>query len=289
MIIIDEISLLRQTTTAIRSQGQTLAFVPTMGNLHEGHLSLVRQAKACCDQVIVSIFVNPLQFGPSEDLATYPRTMEQDLLHLRELGVDIVFTPTEEVLFPRGRNEHTKVSIPGLNAMHCGASRPQFFDGVATIVTKLFNIVQADVAIFGEKDYQQLLCIRRLVQDLCLPIEIKSGAIVREADGLAMSSRNKYLTAKERDLAPYLQQTLLDSKRMIEAGNEAGNGASDNNWQAVSEAATARLNKAGFKVDYFNICHAETLEAAKVGDEMLVILAAAWLGKARLIDNIVIS
>lgn len=281
MQVISDIKTAREVKAVLLHEKKKLAFVPTMGCLHEGHLSLIKQAQQVADRVVVSIFVNPLQFGANEDLATYPRTPEQDLKQLAQLGVDYVFTPNEHMLFPNGRAHHAEVSLPQLKGLHCGVSRPQFFDGVATIVTKLFNIVQPDIAVFGEKDYQQLLCIRQLVNDLCLPIEIQGGATVREADGLAMSSRNNYLSPQQRDLAPFLQQTLLDTKRLIEADNR--------DWGTLTETATARLNQAGFEVDYFNICDAETLLPADDKTSKVVLLAAAWLGKARLIDNVVVG
>ena len=277
MKMLNSISALRAEVLTIKQAGKRLAFVPTMGNLHQGHLSLVKAAKKEADVVITSIFVNPLQFGANEDFDQYPRTLTTDKQALMDYGCDLVFTPTHQLLYPNGTDNHTNVSVPGLNALHCGQSRPHFFDGVATVVTKLFNLVQPDVAIFGEKDYQQVHVIKQMVADLCLPITVVSMPTVREADGLALSSRNQYLSAEQRALAPLLYQQLLDVKNALLSGQK--------NFGQLSTDANAQLIALGFQPDYLSICHAQTLMPATPEDNHLVILAAAHLGETRLIDN----
>lgn len=258
-----------------------MAFVPTMGNLHAGHLSLVRHARAIADRVVVSIFVNPMQFGPGEDYASYPLTMELDKGALMDADVDLLFAPNVHVMYPDGTRHTTVVEVPGLNSLLEGAHRPSHMNGVSTVVTKLFGMVQPDVAVFGEKDYQQLLLVRRLVQDLCLPIGIDAVETVREADGLAMSSRNNYLQPQERATAPELYRQLCRVKAQVEGG---ATGFAD-----LEAAAREALTAAGFRPDYVSIRRAADLGEPGGGDSALRVLAAASLGAARLIDNVSIS
>lgn len=260
-----------------RSAQQQVALVPTMGNLHDGHLQLVKNALQHCDTVVVSIFVNPMQFGPNEDLDSYPRTLEADCSALETLGVSAVFTPTVNDVYPRGLEQQTKVSVPGISDILCGASRPGHFEGVATIVCKLFNMVQPQVAVFGEKDYQQLQVIRLMTQDLSLPVDVVGVPTQREASGLALSSRNGYLTAEEKTQATALYKSLQDAKAGLER---------EEDFEQVESQAVQQLGKAGFKVDYFSIRNADDLQPASEKDEKWVILAAAFLGKTRLIDNL---
>ena len=261
-----------------RSRNQSIALVPTMGNLHAGHLSLIDKAKQYADKTVVSIFVNPTQFVQGEDYASYPRTLEQDVDKLEEAGIDILFCPEVEKIYPDNMQLQTQVTVPELDSILCGKSRPGHFKGVATVVTKLFNIVKPDIAVFGEKDYQQLLIIRRLTRDLFFRIEIISMPTVREADGLAISSRNNYLNPAERKIAPLLFQTLKQILDNIMAGDTA--------FTQLQKNATSKLDQAGFKTEYIRIRDAETLQKPVAGD--LVILAAAQLGMARLIDNVLI-
>lgn len=256
----------------------TVGFVPTMGNLHAGHFSLVKQALEHSRHVIVSIFVNPLQFGPREDFASYPRTPEEDCFALKELGVTAVYMPNETDMYPNGRTHHALIQVPALGGMLCGASRPGFFTGVATVVTKLFHQVQPDLAVFGEKDYQQLLVIQRLVQDLNFSIQILPGKTLREPDGLAMSSRNGYLSSTLRKKAPELYQQLLNVRIAINNGNR--------DYEALCEKASSYLAQTGWEPDYFVVRRAIDLETPSSLDDPLRILAAAKLGTTRLIDNI---
>ena len=260
-----------------RSAQQEVALVPTMGNLHDGHLQLVKSALQHCDNVVVSIFVNPMQFGPNEDLDNYPRTLDADCAALEKLGVSAVYTPTVSDVYPRGLEQQTKVSVPGISYILCGASRPGHFEGVATIVCKLFNMVQPQVAVFGEKDYQQLQVIRLMTQDLSLPVEVIGVPTQREASGLALSSRNGYLTAEEKTQATALYKSLQDAKAGLERRKD---------FEQIESQALQQLGKAGFKVDYFSIRNANDLQPASKTDEKWVILAAAFLGKTRLIDNL---
>ena len=278
MQTLTRITELRSTVAPWRAAGERLAFVPTMGNLHAGHLHLIEQAKQHADRVVASIFVNPLQFGPNEDFSAYPRTFEEDSCKLTEHGVDALFAPSLGEIYPSGSEQATYVEVPGLSGMLCGAYRPGHFRGVATVVNKLFNIVQPQVALFGEKDYQQLQVIRRMVADLALPIEIVGISTVREPDGLALSSRNAYLSPAERAQAPTVYNVLVKAKEALLAGGR--------DVKAVESAGLANLQAAGFKPDYFRVCRAEDLAPAQPGDSELVILTAAWLGKARLIDNV---
>lgn len=274
----ETITALRTQIKVWRQQNQTIAFVPTMGNLHQGHLSLVAKAQELADKVVVSVFVNPLQFNDTNDLAAYPRTLEQDIQQLVSTDCDLLFTPTSEMMYPNGMEAQTTVSVPGMDDKLCGLDRPGHFDGVATIVNKLFNMVQADIAIFGEKDYQQLLLITIMAQDLNLPIEIVGSPTYRESSGLAMSSRNQYLTDPQREQAAELYQTLLTVKAQLEQG--------DQSFDAIQQQAIEHLNNSGFTLDYVDIRRADNLEQAKAGDKSLRILLAAKLGQARLIDNI---
>ena len=261
-----------------RQEGQSIAFVPTMGNLHEGHLDLVRKARNLCDIVIVSIFVNPLQFGPSEDLDAYPRTMAADKEKLFGEGVQVLYAPGVEDIYPEGMKAQTQVHVPDLGDTLCGSSRPGHFDGVTTVVSKLFNIVQPDIAIFGEKDFQQLSIVRKMVEDLCMPIEIIGVNTHRDDDGLAMSSRNGYLTEDQRQVAPVLHQTLNSCREAIACGFD--------NFLQLESHARMKLLQAGFEPDYFAIRDARTLRAVTEDTEEIAILAAARLGATRLIDNV---
>jgi pantoate--beta-alanine ligase len=249
-----------------------------MGNLHAGHLSLVEQARKVADKVVTSIFVNPTQFVEGEDFEEYPRTLDADLSRLAELETDLVFNPDLREIYPTGLEQQTKVLVPSLDNKFCGKFRPGHFTGVATVVTKLFNIVQPDIAVFGEKDYQQLLVIKCLVDDLCIPVKVIGAPTIREEDGLALSSRNVYLTEEEREIAPVLYKTLSAI---------AGSILEDKNgYAALEEKALSHLSQAGFKPEYLIICNADDL--CEPGDGDLVVLAAAWLGRARLIDNVII-
>lgn len=281
MQTVSNILSLRELRREWQLSGQRIAFVPTMGNLHAGHLSLVKEAKANADIVVVSIFVNPLQFGAEEDLDNYPRTLAEDSAQLEALGVDILFTPTVTDIYPRGLEQQTFVEVPGISYMICGASRPGHFRGVATIVSKLFNMVQPNIAFFGEKDYQQLQVIKAMVTDLSMNVEVVGVPTKRHTDGLAMSSRNGYLTEAERVTAPTIAHVLTHIKGQIESGNRQFK-------QLISEG-NAVLKEAGFKPDYIEIREAFTLQAASFEDKELVILGAAFLGKTRLIDNLQVS
>lgn len=261
-----------------RAAGRITGFVPTMGNLHQGHLSLVERAKAEADEVVVSIFVNPLQFGANEDLSTYPRTLDQDLEKLERAGVSAVFIPSESEIYPRSREELTFVEVPGLSGILEGACRPGHFRGVTTVVSKLFNIVQPDVAIFGEKDFQQLMVVRRMVADLNMPIKIIGMPTKRDADGMAMSSRNQYLGTEERDRASELYACLQQLQQAILAGVE--------NSASSIEKALSRLRQSGFEPEYLEIRDADTLAAVGPETRNRVILVAARLGRTRLIDNL---
>ena len=261
-----------------RLTGQRIGLVPTMGNLHEGHLALVDEARKRCGYVLATIFINPLQFGPGEDLANYPRTLEEDLEKLASRGCDAVFVPPDHEMYPNGLDNLTLVTVPGLSERHCGKSRPGHFSGVCTVVSKLFNLTQPDAAFFGEKDYQQLQIIRKMAGDLCFPLDIIGVPTVRLPSGLAMSSRNGYLDESQLLKAATLYQCLQIAADRMQQG--------DRQYGKIEQAACSRLEQAGFIVDYFNISHADTLEPATDSDRQLVILAAARLGPTRLIDNI---
>lgn len=272
---------LRARLHSWRQAGERIAFVPTMGNLHAGHLALVDRARTDADRVVVSVFVNPMQFGPQEDLARYPVTLAADEAVLRQAGADLLFLPGVAEIYPDGTTQTTRVVVPGLNAILEGEFRPTHFDGVTTVVAKLFNLVQPDSAVFGEKDYQQLLLIRRMVNDLCLPVRIDSVATVREPDGLAMSSRNGYLDAVERGIAPQLYQTLLDVQAVVAAG--------ERDYTGVEDSARQQLREAGFDPDYVSIRRRTDLAAPTPGERELIVLSAAGIGRTRLIDNVIIS
>jgi len=277
---IETIRDLRLRRGAWRQQGERVALVPTMGNLHSGHLALVREARRSAQRTVVSIFVNPLQFGPAEDFAAYPRTLDRDRDLLAGAGADLLFAPPVAVVYPRGESEQTRVEVPALSDILCGSSRPGHFAGVATVVCKLLNMVQPELAVFGEKDFQQLLVIRRMVEDLCLPVEVQGLATVREADGLAMSSRNAYLTADERARAPALYRSLCRAAEDLRAGRGS---------HAVEERGGRDLAAAGLRPDYFSVRRAQDLALPTSDDADLVVLAAAFLGRARLIDNLRVS
>ena len=269
---------LKSALSRYRERGRTIGFVPTMGNLHEGHLDLVRKARQICDVVVVSIFVNPLQFGPNEDLDAYPRTMAADKEKLFSEGVQVLYAPAVEEIYPQGMQAQTLVHVPELGDTLCGSSRPGHFDGVTTVVSKLFNIVQPDVAVFGEKDFQQLSIVRRMVRDLCMPIEIVGVATSRDRDGLALSSRNGYLSRAQRRIAPVLHQTLNSCREAIACGFD--------NFLQLESHARMQLLQAGFDPDYFAIRDAHTLHNVTEDTEEIAILAAARLGSTRLIDNV---
>ena len=257
--------------------GERVAFVPTMGNLHAGHGSLVGRASELADRVIVSVFVNPLQFGPNEDFAAYPRTPDEDRRLLESMQVDVLFVPEVEDIYPLGQQTTTRVHVPVLEDILCGAFRPGHFMGVATVVTKLLNIVQPDVAVFGEKDFQQLMIIRRAAADLCMPVQIIGAPTTREADGLAMSSRNRYLSAEERAVAPRLYAELSRARAALESGST--------DFAGIERAGFEGLVQAGFRPDYFSVRDAATLDPPGADGE-LVVLTAARIGRARLIDNV---
>lgn len=276
-----EISALREQIKQHKRDGRKIAFVPTMGNLHEGHLTLVRKARENADIVVVSIFVNPMQFDRADDLNSYPRTLEDDLSKLTTEGVELVFTPTPEIIYPLGVENQTSVEVPVLSNMLEGASRPGHFRGVSTVVTKLFNIVQPDVACFGEKDFQQLAIIRKMTEDLALDIEIIGVPTVREMDGLAMSSRNGLLTIDERQRAPVLARTMRWISSAIRGGRD--------DYASVIEDASDQLRAAGLQPDEIFIRDARTLQVISSQSTQAVILMSAFLGKARLIDNQVVE
>ncbi len=278
MDIYSRIEELRATVRGWRRDGQVIGFVPTMGNLHDGHLSLIDMARQRADKVVASIFVNPLQFGEGEDFSSYPRTEERDRGLLEDNGCDGLFMPAVKELYPEGGMPVTIVEVPELSNILCGAHRPGHFRGVTTVVAKLFNLVEPDLAVFGEKDYQQLVVIRRMVEDLCFPVEIVPAPTGREPDGLAMSSRNQYLTESERRTAPSMYRELQRVARVISEGERDLGKACD--------AAVAALWEEGFRPDYFEVRRASNLAEVGADDRDLVILAAARLGRARLIDNV---
>lgn len=263
-----------------RREGLRIAFVPTMGNLHTGHLKLVEQAKDKADKVVVSIFVNPLQFGPNEDLEKYPRTLDADMAKLNELAVDSVFTPDEKQFYKKEKGLTTFVEVPKLSDILCGTSRPGHFRGVTTVVNKLFNIVQPDVAVFGTKDYQQFAIIQQMVLDLAMPITLLGVDTVREQDGLAMSSRNTFLSETQRAIAPKLYKNLQNLRERLMAGEQ--------DYAALERQTRHLLVNEGFEVDYLEIRDAINLSRADTGSSQLVILTAVWLGETRLIDNIIV-
>ncbi|MCA2459801.1 pantoate--beta-alanine ligase [Vibrio alginolyticus] len=269
--------LLRQQIRRLRMEGKRVALVPTMGNLHDGHMKLVDEAKARADVVVVSIFVNPMQFDRPEDLARYPRTLQEDCEKLNKRKVDLVFAPSVKEIYPNGTETHTYVDVPGLSTMLEGASRPGHFRGVSTIVSKLFNLVQPDIACFGEKDFQQLALIRKMVADMGFDIEIVGVPIMRAKDDLAISSRNGYLTAEQRKIAPGLYKVLSSIADKLQAG--------ERDLDEIITIAGQELNEKGFRADDIQIRDADTLLEVSETSKRAVILVAAWLGDARLIDN----
>ncbi|MCZ0302237.1 pantoate--beta-alanine ligase [Escherichia coli] len=281
MLIIETLPLLRQQIRRLRMEGKRVALVPTMGNLHDGHMKLVDEAKARADVVVVSIFVNPMQFDRPEDLARYPRTLQEDCEKLNKRKVDLVFAPSVKEIYPNGTETHTYVDVPGLSTMLEGASRPGHFRGVSTIVSKLFNLVQPDIACFGEKDFQQLALIRKMVADMGFDIEIVGVPIMRAKDGLALSSRNGYLTAEQRKIAPGLYKVLSSIADKLQAGEQ--------DLDEIIAIAGQELNEKGFRADDIQIRDADTLLEVSENSKRAVILVAAWLGDARLIDNKIVE
>lgn len=275
---ITEIKSLRSQIKAWRQAGLSIALVPTMGNLHLGHFSLVEKAKMMADKVVVSIFVNPMQFGANEDLDNYPRTLDEDKRGLADLETDIVFTPSIETIYPNGLSAQSFVDVPDISLGYCGGSRPGHFRGVATVVTKLFNLVQPDYACFGEKDFQQLQVIKTMARDLSIPVEVIGVSTMREVSGLAMSSRNGYLSNEQKDSATVLFKVLNNCAEQLKSGNT--------DFATLEETAKQSLQQAGLKPDYFSIAQRDTLKAATLDDNKFVILAAAYLGSVRLIDNL---
>lgn len=269
---------LRAAVARARSEGKRIGFVPTMGNLHSGHAALVAKAAQRVDFVVASIFVNPLQFGAGEDLDKYPRTLAADQEKLLEAGCHLLFAPSVEEMYPDGMAGQTRVSVPQLSEGLCGASRPGHFEGVATVVSKLFNMVQPDLAVFGQKDYQQLAVIRALVHDLNMPIQIIGEPTVRATDGLALSSRNGYLSAEQRAIAPVLYRSLSQIAQAIRDG--------ERDYPRLLAEQQQQLEAAGLRRDYLEIRHAKNLRPATAEDRDLVILVAAYLGATRLIDNL---
>jgi pantoate--beta-alanine ligase len=278
MDTVTKIAAVREHVRRWRSEGRRVAFVPTMGNLHPGHVSLIEAARRHGDRFIASIFVNPMQFGPNEDFAHYPRTPTQDERMLDEAGCNLMFMPDVKEIYPNGSERATRVDVPGLSRILDGEFRPGHFEGVSTIVATLFHIVEPDVAVFGEKDFQQLTVIRRMVADLCLPVEIVGAPTVRDADGLAMSSRNQYLTSTQRPVAPRIYATLQAAAQRLSTG--------DVEFASIERFGVEALTKVGMKPDYFAVRRAEDLAAPANDTRHLVVLTAARLGKARLIDNI---
>ncbi|MGH8138299.1 MAG: pantoate--beta-alanine ligase [Steroidobacteraceae bacterium] len=278
MDTVTSIAAVRERVDAWHRQGLRVAFVPTMGNLHPGHVSLIEAARRHGERFVASIFVNPMQFGPNEDFAHYPRTPALDARMLAAAGCDLMFMPDVAEVYPNGAERATRVEVPGLSRILCGEFRPGHFEGVSTVVAKLFHIVEPDVAVFGEKDFQQLTIIRRMVADLCIPVQIVGAPTVREGDGLAMSSRNQYLTDQERKLAPRIHETLSAVARRLEAG--------DGEFASMERSGIQTLEGAGFRPDYFAIRQAQDLGAPGPQTRHFVVLTAARLGKARLIDNV---
>jgi len=280
VLIIETIPLLRQQIRRLRLEGKRIALVPTMGNLHDGHMKLVDEAKARADVVVVSIFVNPMQFDRPDDLARYPRTLQDDCEKLNRRGVDLVFSPTPEEVYPHGMLDQTFVDVPVISTMLEGASRPGHFRGVSTVVSKLFNLVQPDIACFGEKDYQQLALIRKMVADMSYDIDIVGVPTVRAKDGLALSSRNGYLTSDQRKIAPGLSQVMNNIGQKLQAG--------ERDVEEMLAIAARELNEKGFRSDDLQIRDADTLLELTPQSQRAVVLMSAWLGQARLIDNLTV-
>lgn len=287
MKMINTVAELRTTVAQWKAAGECVALVPTMGNLHAGHLQLVEQARKHAGRVVFSIFVNPMQFtnvgGDGKDFERYPRTFEEDCLKLsaENYAPDVVFSPAVQEMYPAGFEQECRIEVPEISDILEGEFRPGHFTGVATVVTKLFNMAQPDVALFGEKDFQQLSIIRRFVSDLCFPVEVIGVPTVREKNGLAMSSRNQYLSSEEREHAALLHKTLQQAQQKIVAGEK--------DFELIQRQAVAQLNESGFRAEYFEVREAVTLLPATEADAALVVLVAAWLGEARLIDNLALK
>lgn len=281
MLTVTTIADVRAHVARWHEQKLRVVFVPTMGNLHAGHMSLIEAARQHGDKFVASIFVNPMQFGPNEDFAHYPRTPTQDAKMLEDAGCDLMFMPEVGEIYPNGADQATRIEVPVISNILCGEFRPGHFEGVATIVAKLFNIVDADVAIFGEKDFQQLTVIRRMVADLCLRVQVVGAPTVREPDGLAMSSRNQYLDESQRKLATTIYRQLSQAVAALKAG--------ERDFGKIEGTGRAALDGAGFRTDYFAVRDARTLMPAQPDTKQFVVLAASRLGKARLIDNIQFS
>jgi pantoate--beta-alanine ligase len=286
MKTVSNITELRSQINEWRQQGLTIAFVPTMGNLHPGHISLVTHAHQHADKIVASIFVNPMQFGANEDIDNYPKTLDDDKAKLTSAGTDLLFTPTPEIIYPKGLAKQSFVEVPNVSEGYCGESRPGHFRGVATVVCKLFNLVQPDVACFGLKDYQQVQVITTMVEDLSMPIKIVPVDTIREESGLALSSRNGYLTPEEKAIAPALQSNLQWLAQAIKDGFSLQESI---DFSGLSKKAASAINATGMATDYIHVCHAQTLQPASEDDTELVILAAAQCGKARLIDNLQVT
>lgn len=281
MKVISDIASLREVVSDCKRTGRSVGFVPTMGNLHDGHLQLVKRAKSHNDVVIVSIFVNPMQFGENEDLDAYPRTIEDDKAKLVNDGVDAVFLPSVSDMYPCGLKAQTYVEVPGISEVLCGASRPGHFRGVATVVSKLFNMVQPDDAFFGEKDFQQLQVIRTMVRDLSMSVTVHGVPTQREESGLAMSSRNGYLSHEQKATASLIYQEMTRAKALIEQG--------DTQFSDIADSIVSNLEAKGFKNDYVSIVNANTLQRPVAGDKHLVIVVALFMGTTRLIDNLQVA
>jgi len=281
MDTVTTIAAVREHVRGWRRQGLRVAFVPTMGNLHAGHVSLIEAARQHGERFVASIFVNPMQFGPNEDFAHYPRTPLEDARMLAAAGCDLMFSPEVREVYPNGAERATRVEVPGLSRVLDGEFRPGHFEGVSTVVAKLFHIVEPDVAVFGEKDFQQLTIIRRMVADLCMAVEIIGAPTVRDADGLAMSSRNQYLTEQERSLAPTIYATLQAAARRLAAG--------DAEIASIERGGVQALEHGGFRADYFSVREAAGLNPPPADARHLVVLTAARLGRARLIDNVQVT
>jgi pantoate--beta-alanine ligase len=278
MRIFHTVSGLRDALTIHRREGLRIGFIPTMGNLHQGHLALVKQARESCDIVVCSIFVNALQFGLNEDWDKYPRTYQMDCDKLTAAGCDYLFHPDDTEMYPNGLDTQSRVICPTMTDVLCGASRPGHFEGVTTVVSKLFNIVQPDEAIFGIKDYQQLAVIRRMAEDLCMPVQITAAPIHREADGLAMSSRNSYITEQERPKVVVLKDSLEWIAQQVREGAR--------NFRELEGLAVERIASAGFTTDYITVSNSKTLDPAAEDDLEITILGAIFTESARLIDNL---
>jgi pantoate--beta-alanine ligase len=278
METVTTIAAVHQHVRRWHAEGHRVAFVPTMGNLHPGHVSLIEMARRHGDRFVASIFVNPMQFGPNEDFAHYPRTPTQDARMLADAGCDLMFMPDVAEIYPNGSERATRVDVPGLSSILDGEFRPGHFEGVATVVAKLFHIVEPDVAVFGEKDFQQLAIIRRMVADLVMPITIVAAPTVRDPDGLAMSSRNQYLTDEERQKAPLIHRLLLSAVARLQSG--------DRDFPAIERQGLEALVSGGFRPDYFAVRRADDLTSPEPGTPHFVVLVAARLGRARLIDNL---